>query len=67
MSENFFNSDDVFLVEYVWNTINSGTYEEFLNYHAGCFDVSQEKLEYYFSKSDDFKKEVFKYLEGELA
>ena len=67
MSENFSNSDDVFWVDDVWNIIRSGTCEEFLNDHAGCFDVSPENLEYYFSKSDHFKKEVLEYLEGELA
>ena len=67
MSENFSNSDDVFWVEDVWNIIKSGSYEAFLDDHAGCFDVSLKSLEYYFSKDDDFKKEVIEYLEGGLA
>ena len=65
MSENFSKSDDVYWVDDVCNIIRSGTYEEFLNDHGECFDVTTENLEYYFSKSDDFKKEVFEYLEGE--
>ena len=65
MSENFKASDDVFWIADVWDMIKSGSYEEFLNEHKECFDVDSDDLEYYLSKSDDFKKEVFEYLKGE--
>lgn len=44
MSENFSNSDDVFWIDDVWNIIKSGSYEAFLDDHAGCF--IDERIKY---------------------